>query len=205
MDQNSQNQTSFIPRKVVGRDSSIREKPIGLFFIIASILFAVALLGSGGSFLYEYSLSRGIDSAGKYLDERKAALEPATIDYLLRNDKRFRSASDIINGHLVVTPVFSLLESLTLKTVSFSKMDYSNSPEKGPVLILSGVARSYGSVALQADLLNSNKRFVRSAVFSNLNLDEQGNVAFSAQINLDPDLTNYKKAIAREEAPANTP
>jgi hypothetical protein len=202
MDQNSQNQTSFIPKKMVGRESSIREKPIGLFLIISSIVFAVTLIGAGGAFLYKYSLSRGIDSASKYLDERKSALEPATIDDLLRTDKRLRSASEVLNNHLVVTPVFDLLESLTLKTVSFSRMEYSNSPEDGPTIRMSGIAKSYGSVALQADTLNNSKRFVKTAVFSNLNLDDKGNVTFSAQIDLDADLTSYKKAVAREEAPS---
>lgn len=168
--------------------------------VISSIIFVVALSGAVGAFLYEYSLSKGIDSASKYLDERKSALEPATIDDLLRTDKRLRAASDILNSHIVVTPLFSLLESLTLKTVSFSRMDYSNSPEKGPIVKLAGVAKNYGSVALQADILNGNKRFIKSAVFSGLNLDDKGNVTFTVQIELDPDLTNYKKAIAREES-----
>ncbi|MFA5841755.1 MAG: hypothetical protein WC835_02210 [Candidatus Paceibacterota bacterium] len=204
MDQNFQNQTSFIPKKAVGRDSSIREKPIGLFLIISSVIFVVMLLGAGGAFLYKYSLSRGIDLAGKYLDERKSALEPATIDDLLRTDKRLRSASGLLGGHLVASPVLGLLESLTLKTVSFSRMDYSNSLEKGPIVKLTGVAKSYGTVALQADVLNNNRRFVRRAVFSNLNLDDKGNVTFAAQIDFDPDLTNYKKAVARDGEPIST-
>lgn len=204
MDQNSQNQTSFIPRKVVGRDSSIREKPIGLFLIISSVIFTAALIGAGGAFLYKYSLLRGIDSASRYLDERKAALEPDTIDDLLRTDKRLRSANDILNGHMVATPVFDLLGLLTLKTVGFSKMDYSNTLGKGPVVNLSGVAKSYGSVALQADTLNNSKRFVKRAVFSDLNLDSKGNVTFSAQIDLDPDLTSYTKSMARDESFSST-
>ncbi len=203
MDQTSQNQTSFIPRKVLGRESSIREKPVGLFLVIATFIFVVALLGSGGVYLYKYSLDKSIEESSRYLNENKAALEPNTINYLLRNDKRLRAANDILNKHIVASPVFSLLEDLTLKTVRFSKFDYSNNNGKGGIIKLSGEAKSYGSVALEADTLNGNKQMIKSAVFSSLNLNERGNVTFDSVITLDPDVTNYEKAILRDSAETN--
>ncbi len=204
MDPVSQNQTSFIPRKTLGRESSIREKPVSIFLVIATFVFIVALLGSSGVFLYKYILTQNIASSGKYLDQRKAALEPATINDLIRTDKRLRVANQLLGGHIVTTPVFILLEDLTLQTVRFTRFEYINVNSSGPPTVkVSGQARSYGSVALQADLLNGNKQFIKSAVFSNLNLDDKGNVTFDAMITLDPDLTNYKKALARTATAEN--
>lgn len=198
MDQTSQNQTSFIPRKSLGRESSIREKPVNLFLVIATLIFIVALLGSGGVYLYKYTLDKSIDASSKYLDERRTALEPTTINDLLRVDKRLHAASDLLNKHVVASSVFELLEDLTLKTISFSKFEYINVQNKGASIKLSGEAKSYGSVALEADTLNGNKQLIKSAIFSNLNLNERGNVTFDSVIMLDPDVTNYKKALVRE-------
>lgn len=193
----SQNQTSFIPRKAVGRESSIREKPVGIFLIISTFVFVVAILASGFFYLWKFSLNRNITKAGQYLEERKSALEPTTINELLKTDKRLRAAADLLSNHLVASPIFSLLEDQTLKSVRFTRFEYNNEPGKGVTLKLSGEARSYGSVALQADTLNADKQYVKSAVFSNLNLDDKGNVTFDALVALDPDATNYKKSLDR--------
>lgn len=200
MDPVSQNQTSFIPRKTLGRESSIQEKPVSIVLIIATFIFVMAVISAGGVFLYKYILTGKIDSSSKYLDQRKAALEPATIEELTRTDKRLRVASQLLGGHVVTTPVFNLLEKMALETVRFTKFEYRNEDGEFPVVRISGQAKSYGSVALQADLFNSDKQFVKSALFSNLNLDDKGNVTFDAVVNLDQDLTNYKKTLARTQA-----
>ena len=176
----------------------MRERPTSLIIIITTFIFVIALLGSAGVFMYKYVISQNIDSAGKYLSDRKEALEPATINDLVRTDRRLRSANALLSGHILATPVFNLLEELTLKTVRFNKFEYIADNVKGASLKLSGEAKSYGSVALQADLLNGEKRFIKNAVFSNLNLDDKGNVTFDAIISFDQDLISYKKALSRD-------
>ncbi|MEK7614225.1 MAG: hypothetical protein AAB428_00970 [Patescibacteria group bacterium] len=204
MDQISQNQTSFIPRKTPGLEV-VREKPIGLFMVIAALVFVIAVLGSGSIFLYKYIISKSIDTAGKYLSERKEALEPTTIDELIRTDKRLRSANELLNKHIVATPVFKLLEDITLESVRFSKFEYIVDQVKGASVKVSGEAKSYGSIALQADNFNNEKRFIKNAVFSNLNLNEKGNVTFEALISFDPDLISYKKMLTREASSSIMP
>lgn len=205
MDPTSQNQTSFIPRKAVGRESSVKQKPISLFLALSTFVFVVAILGSGGVFLYEYTLKKNLASSEAYLTERKEALEPTTINELIRTDKRIRSANSILSSHVVYSPVASFLEDTTLKTVRFNKMEYSVSENGTPTAKLSGEAKSYGSVALQTEVFNANKQFIKSVYFSNLNLNEDGNVIFDVAITFDPDLINYKKELSRSTEPSVAP
>ena len=158
--------------------------------------------GAAGVFLYKYVLTKNIETSGVYLNQRKDALEPDTINDLLRTGRRLRIAGTLLDNHVVVTPIFNLLEGLTLKSVRFIKFEYTTSQNNLISVKLSGQAKSYGSVALQADLFGSEKRFVKSVIFSNLNLDDKGNVIFDAILDIDPDLINYKKALAREKAGA---
>ena len=202
LSQISQNQATFIPRKAIGRESAVTEKPVSLFLFLAALVFTVSILGAAGVFLYKYVLTKNIETSGVYLNQRKDALEPDTINDLLRTGRRLRIAGTLLDNHVVVTPIFNLLEGLTLKSVRFIKFEYTTSQNNLISVKLSGQAKSYGSVALQADLFGSEKRFVKSVIFSNLNLDDKGNVIFDAILDIDPDLINYKKALAREKAGA---
>ncbi len=59
---------------------------------------------------------------------------------------------------------------------------------------LSGVAEDYKSIALQADVFNSDKgRSFKNVVFSNLARDKNGNVTFDLQFTVDPSLLSYEK------------
>ena len=198
MEQISQNQTSFIPRKALGREALGRDRPVSFFLVIATLLFVTALLGSGGVFFYKYALGKNITDAAAYLDDQKKALEPETISYLITTDKRLRVANELLEKHIVASPIFSVLENMTLQTVRYSKFEYDYA-SGNPTIHVLGQAKSYGSVALQADVLNNAKQFVKMAVFSNLNLDDKGNVTFDATISLHPDATAYKKAINRQD------
>jgi len=203
MDQLSQNQASFIPRKALGREPAAQDRPVSLFLFLSTLVFTISVLGAGGIFLYKYILSKGIESSSLYLDQRKDALEPDTINDLLRTGKRLRIATVLLNDHVVTVPVFNMVENLTLKSVRFSKFDYAVNQDMSASLKLSGEAKSYGSVALQADIFGSEKRFIKNVVFSNLNLDDRGSVTFDAILDIDRDLINYKKTLSRNEISAN--
>lgn len=192
MDPVPQSQTSFIPRKPVVREPINRERPTSILFVAATIIFVIALLGSGAVYAYRLVLERQIDNSAAYLDQNRAGLEPETINRLITVDRQLRSAKLVLENHLAVTPIFSFLEQKTLKTVQLKSFDYQLT-DKGGILRLSGEALGYESAALQSNTFNQATQLVRDAVFSNLNLNDRGSVTFDALITLDPDLTSYKK------------
>ena len=61
----------------------------------------------------------------------------------------------------------------------------------------SGIAVGYKSVALQSDLFTKNKNLI-DPVFSNLSLDNSGNVVFDLEFSVDPSLVNYKTMLLTE-------
>ena len=58
------------------------------------------------------------------LTRAKAKFEPGLITDLQVLDKRLNSSKEILSKHISISPIFRSLESLTLKSVRFSKFAY---------------------------------------------------------------------------------
>jgi hypothetical protein len=56
------------------------------------------------------------------------------------------------------------------------------------------VAVGYRSMALQSDLFAQNKTFI-NPIFSNLTLDQSGDVLFDLDFSVDPSFLNYKQML----------
>jgi len=62
---------------------------------------------------------------------------------------------------------------------------------------MNGVAVGYRSIALQSDLFSTKdigKNFIEP-VFSNLTLDDKGNVIFDLEFSVDPSFVDYKQML----------
>ena len=57
-------------------------------------------------------------------------------------------------------------------------------------------------LALQSDLFTQNKNLI-DPVFSNLALDDRGNVVFDLEFSVDPSFVDYKQVLQEETAPQN--
>lgn len=196
MDYPSQNQTTFIPRKSLVKEGTDREKPVGIFLIISVFIFAVAILGGAGVFLYEKKLTNDIASASESLKRAQGAFEIPTIENLKLLGRRIEVSKSLIQKHTVVSPVFELLQEETLKSVRFNKFEYTNDLKGGINIDLDGEAKSYETLALQSSEFAKNKN-IKSNVFSNINLDEKGNVIFKVKLTLDPAVTSYRDKLLR--------
>jgi hypothetical protein len=84
-----------------------------------------------------------------------------------------------------------------MKSIRYTRFSYTLGTDKNSTvdIKMSGMAIGYRSVALQSDLLNQNKNFI-SPVFSNLTLDNSGNVLFDLEFSVDPSFVNYKQTLA---------
>ena len=83
-----------------------------------------------------------------------------------------------------------------MKTVGYTKFSYNFDGNKNSKIMvqISGVAVGYRSVALQSDLFTGNKYLI-DPVFSNLSLDDKGNVLFDLEFSVDPNFIDYKKTL----------
>lgn len=184
--------TSFIPKKSL-KAATQRPKgsSIGVFFLLTLIIFIGVLALAIGVFLYQQFLVQNIDRKEASLERASAAFEPALIAEISRLDTRLQSAQDIIDNHMSVTAFFKLLEVSTLASVRFEDLDYRVG-EGGRISIsMKGKALNFSSVALQSDIFGKNK-FIREPIFSNLNLDQKGDVVFNFSAFIDPRLLSYR-------------
>jgi hypothetical protein len=193
MDQNFQ--TSFIPKKPIVNERTAPTRSVGILFVISFFILITVLVATGGLYLYKSYLKKQIDSMQVSLTTAQNSFEPSKITELQTLDKRLDAATEILKNHINITPIFDALEQLTMKTVRYTKFNYDLSADGSAVDVkMSGQAVGYRAVALQADLFATNKNLI-NPVFSNLTLDNSGNVIFDLEFSVNPSFVNYQQTL----------
>lgn len=197
MEQNFQ--TSFIPKKPIVKERAVAARPVGPLTVVALLVLFTVLIATGGLYFYKELTKNNIESMKENLKLAQSRFEPSKITELQTLDKRLKAAGEILAGHVAITPIFTALEKTTMKTVRFSTFSYSRGVERGePIKVeMTGEAVGYRSVALQSDLFTKNKNFI-DPVFSNLTLDQKGNVLFDLDFSVDPAFLDYRHTINPE-------
>jgi hypothetical protein len=179
-------QTSFIPKKSLeSRPAGGGRRPAGLFRLFAILILLVALAVWGGVYLWKLYLNNKIQGAEQSLAASQKEFELGTVSTLTRLDTRLSASSNLMNNHLAISKIFAELQNITLKSVRFNDFSLSyGGPDKGLVLTMKGQAQSYASVAKQSDIFSQDHNF-RSPIFSNLDLDTNGQIVFTVTTGLD--------------------
>ena len=198
MEQNFQ--TSFIPRKPMIEERAVSAKPVGFLLIISIFILCTMVVASGGLYFYRGVVTKNITKMENELNLAKNRFEPSKITQLQTLDKRLRASTEILSKHIAISPIFKALQAITMKTVRFTKFDYGISEDKAAQILvkMSGMAVGYRSVALQSDLFAQSKYFI-DPVFSNLSLDNSGNVLFDLEFSVDPVFVDYKNMLLKTE------
>lgn len=187
--------TSFIPKKPQSPASKrSRGGVINIFFLISLIIFLGALTVTASVFLYERVVTQNIAEKSTQLEQAREAFEPTLIEELSKIDIRIQSAQEILDSHIALSAFFELLERSTLKSIQFNNFTNVTSPDGRVGITMKGTARSFSSVALQSDVFGTDP-FIRNPLFTNLNLDDLGNVIFDFSATLDPALLSYRQIV----------
>lgn len=190
-------QTSFIPKRPIlaSTESPIKVKhPLNLIGIISTFIFIVAALAAGGLFGYQRYLKGRVGDMEQRLIEERSAIQSDLIDKFVRLDTRINSAEQLLKKHVATTLFFDTLEAMTVKDVQFREFTYRMEDNGAISVSMRGVAGSYNALALQSALFNKNK-LVREPNFSDIGLDDKGNVVFSLKATLAPDLVAHKNTL----------
>jgi hypothetical protein len=188
-------QTSFIPKAPVVEGVRRRREGIGIFLLIAIIIFLASGVMAGGVFLYSKVVDSSIATGMAALKDDSNTANSALIkDYARLND-RINSAYTLLKQHVAVSNLLSILSAVTLKSVKFNNFTYQNSGNTKVSLTMSGNARKYESVALQAKALTDPTMkyptTFKSPLFNNLNVDLLSNVSFNLVTGIDPHVLSY--------------
>jgi hypothetical protein len=181
-------QTSFIPKKAF--NDVPRKASGGLLNIIAIVVFVIAIILSAGVYGYQKLLNSKINKMQTELEDARAALQPDVIKELSRANARFTAGQDLIKKHTLITSLFNLLETETLRAVRFSRFTYMIDDAGRIAIGMTGEAPSYATVALQSKVFSENSNF-KGPQFSNLDLSKEGNVVFNFKSFIDTTLVSY--------------
>jgi hypothetical protein len=204
-------QSSFIPRGPVsssiptqGMSMPKQSKPRDIFSLIATTIFTLSILFALGTFGYKFYLNYSIERMKGELEMARAALEPETVEELIRLNSRLVSTEQLVKQHRILSPIFNFLETATPKSIRYTKFDF-NKNAKGLELTLEGQARGYAALAVAAEVINQNPEYLKNPVFSDLLLDDRGNVVFTMKAQVNPQVLSYERnleMIANTQAPA---
>lgn len=184
---------------------SNRRLPTSLFVVLAIIILAVVVASALGLFFYKKYLVSQIDNLSSSIIKSQASFDQATINELDLFDKRTKTASTILNGHIILSPIFQLIADLTIPTVQYTQFNHQTSGNKFNVK-LTGIASDYRSVALQSDVFNSAKnRSFKNVIFSNISKDKSNYVTFNVEFDVDKNLISYENQVAAGESNLTAP
>lgn len=204
-------QASFIPKRplIEGGPSllSSRSGNVNIFFFITVALFVISLLIAGGLFALNFYENSQISKAISTLADIPKKYPYQQMLDLTRLDNRIETTKTILKRHLAVSSVFNVLSQATIKNVQFTDFKYDDTagvknPLAAPTFSLNGIAKSYNSVAFQSDIMRQNANF-KNPIFTNLHLDDKGNVGFSIDGSFDPSVTLYSSTLAQNTTTVN--
>lgn len=185
-------QTSFIPKQALANQA--RGGGMGLFFLLALLVFAMSLLAAGAAFGYTQVLDNRITSKDKDLREAEGAFDAASIQELLRLDTRMIQTKNLLDSHVSPSAVFGFLSQITLQRVQYNSFDLQIQPDGGASVALGGVADSFQSVALQSDQYSASK-VLRDVIISGFGVADSGKVNFTVNATVDPSVLQYRKQL----------
>lgn len=185
--------TSFIPKQPIAQTAQSPSRVASFVTLAALIVFLISLALALSAFLYEQFLKTSIARKGESLQRAEAAFDPALLQELTRLDARINSADELLGKHVAASALFRFLEEGTLASVRFNSFNYAVTADNRITLAMRGEASSFGAVALQSDVFGKS-RFIREPIFSNLTLNQEGNVVFDLSAFVSPDLVSFARA-----------
>lgn len=196
-------QSSFIPKEPVSNEV-FKKKKAGIFGILAVSLFICSLVIAGALTLYKKMVKDEIQNLQSELAQSEKNIDKDAIDNILRFNTKLGIIKTVFEKHQAVSNVINSLASSTVKSVYYTEFAYGGTSEDKLNVIVSGLAPSYGAIALQEDVLKKNKDF-SSMIFSDLQLAEDGRVSFKITISVDPKASIYvPKTLPGNRASAST-
>jgi hypothetical protein len=171
--------------------------------VVSVFILVVVAVAAGGLYLYKGYLQKNKENLSSNLLKVKERFDNDTIVELEMYDKKSTVAQQVLEGHIVLSPLFEAINELTLSSIQYNKFDHAT--VNGVFTVkMSGIARDYKSIALQADVFSSNKlNMFKNLVFSNLTKNKNNYVTFNVEFTVDPTLLAYSNNLKSIELHVN--
>lgn len=198
-------QTSFIPKKPLVTDTSVHSSHAGgtsVLMVIAVLLFIASLAGAAFTFVWKNVLIKSQENYKIQLADSEKRFNTSLIEDLKRANTKIDLGKQLINNHLAVSEIFSIISKLTIAGVRFSSFDFS-SPTKesdGIKVSMKGTGNSFSAIAFQSDVFGQSQKYgsnkvLKNPALSDLSLDQNGNVGFTFTTTINPADLSYSKIL----------
>jgi len=186
--------TSFIPKESLKAASPVRNigRTRGRFGVATALTFAIFLITmavAGALFLYGLFLQKSNTDKKASLERSSAAFQPALIEQLSRLDTRIDTATSLLGSHIAPSAILTVFQQLTVSAIQYSGFTYKVA-DAGASVRMAGRAKSFNSVAYQADRLGENPA-IKNPVISDIRLDGNGDVLFNLTVTFDKSVLAY--------------
>jgi len=218
-------QTMAPMRPTGGQTQYAPKGGMGLFTLLSFIVLFLSLVAAGGTYAYKVYLqsvlyskcvpkTQGVaqpnsNSFGKTSDtnfqcglylsllEWDTRLQQDSLVRMQRLDTKMKLATQVLDSHMSLVPLFDFLSNSTLKTVRYTKLSTLNREVN-----LEGTASGYEDIAVESNVLNSMPE-ISGVLFSDLNVDLKNNVTFKLKFQVDPKYLKYVSVVAKATTTTN--
>ena len=190
----SQIKSSFIPEDTVApkrKHGVVMSSGGDLLLLLGTIALVASGALAGAAFLYHRYVENDISVKQQSIQRAQDAIEPALIQELSRLDARMQSADTLLDSHISTAAVFSILEEVTLQSISFTDFSLITDAPGSIKLTLRGMARSVNAIALQSDLFGKSG-VITNAIFSDINRNAEGFTQFRVDATLNTAALGYR-------------
>lgn len=196
--------TSFIPKRPVSSDPVPEQqssRAVGILSLIAFVVVAATAVSYGGVYLYQKQLIAQKAKTDALINEARNGIGTEFLTDMKMLSNRIEGVKAVIKRHIVVTPIFASLEQSTLRSIQYKSFGYEfvsdpATAQQTVKVTLTGVAKSYATIALQSDSFTQNA-LIKNPVFSNLTIDDKtSNVNFKLAFTVNPAALSYESFIA---------
>ena len=167
---------------------------------LSTIIFVFSLVSIGGVLLWKQYLVSAQEQYKKDLVVREQQFNIDLIRQMKAESTKISLAKNLLNNHVAVSKLFSVISSLTAENVRFLNMDFASPSDQSGnefKITMSGYSRDLPTVAFQAQVLNKLgdfgiKNVVRNPIVSDPTFNIGGSVSFNLAASLDPSVLLYQ-------------
>lgn len=206
--------TSFIPKKslqadvsgtTAGKDRFVRRRDVrGPGYYLMLMVFLASVVISLGVFGYTKIVESNIQEKIARLERQKESFDEDTVAMLTRADSQITNAKKILAGHVAVSELFTLLETITLSRVQYTELEYTGMPNQTAVVSISGQAKNFQDVALQTEQYRLHQSLYKPVV-RDLERQENRTIDFSIDLAADQRLVTFSSALRNRGNTVVTP
>jgi len=190
---------SFIPKNPIQASSGMqstrkRHGGASFFTLMSIVIFALAIGGSVGMFMWKVALNKTIEGQIATLKKDRDSLDSDFIAEATTLNQRIIAANRLLEKHVAPSIVFDLLQDSTLKTVQFLRFAFVDGEDGLVKLTSEGLGDEFSSIVLQSDEFGKTG-YMRDVIFSELQPNDDNDVNFSFEATIDPRLILYSRSV----------